>query len=169
VTKYRVVVELETDKTAHQVQSILLREISHDWSAVDVGVPEVLSARCSCSYWLMSGADVLLYTDSRKGPRDVKRSRVLTLAADSFTVESPTEQRFLILNCGIARPGGAWGSDRYAIPYDSVKAREVLKAAHAPLRTSRAIAAIDKWRARPTAENRGAAIAALQALDEESK
>ncbi len=117
--------------------------------------------------WLISGEDVLCYNVGGTTTNTNSRAtRIARVASQSFTVAAEQEPRFRIGNryCEV-RQGGTWGWTRRVVPLDSVEAGEVLTAEDAQRRENRARAAVDDWVRKRNREARLAAIAALQAID----
>jgi hypothetical protein len=119
--------------------------------------------------WIKPGEKVVTYTYG-----GVSRSEnpsvtlIAKVAAKSFTLENDS-LRYSIDRQESPRQGGTWGWTRKVVPFDSDKAREVLEREKHERRMSRARATVDAWERMRTRENRLAAIAALQAVEQDDE
>jgi hypothetical protein len=117
--------------------------------------------------WLVPGAEVMVYDDKHHAPYAV-RTTVKKVATKSFSVTDDRQPRFPIKTLA-AWMGGAWGWHRRVAPIDSDEARAaLLRVDHARL-MSAATLAVDTWERARTRENRLAAIAALQAVENDEE
>lgn len=119
--------------------------------------------------WITPGAEVLVYTDAMPGySRNVRFSTIAKVAKKSFTVEG--ENVRFSMDQQEHRPRSSWtASTRRVVPRDSDKAHAEVSAARARGLTLKARAAVEKWERRRTRENRLAAIAALQAVEQDDE
>lgn len=120
--------------------------------------------------WIKPGAAVVLYdTAARRDSRDVVQTTIKRVAGKSFTVDDRRgEIRFPIDRLRVRQGGGMLASSwtRHVVPAGSDTAREVLAEAAMQRAENAARNAVDAWERDRSRENRHAAIAALQALDE---
>ncbi|MEV8610249.1 hypothetical protein AB0383_20380 [Amycolatopsis sp. NPDC051373] len=117
--------------------------------------------------WIKPGTPVVVYVESHRNEDPQPRTTTIAKVAKlSFTVEGFTNARFKIADQR-SRQGSTWSFWHYvAVPADSDEASKV-KQTTARLKTGyRARDAVDAWRRDRTRENRLAAIAALQAVEE---
>ncbi len=113
--------------------------------------------------WLVPGADVLCFSSVRNHHPVI--TTVAKVATQSFTVTAEGEPRFRINRCQ-ARTGSDWNASwRRVIPLDSDHARAILASHEGKSRENRARAAVDDWVRKRNRDTRLAAIAALQAID----
>lgn len=121
--------------------------------------------------WVEVGADVLLFTDSTSGPRDVTAAKIEKITATGFTVDDPHAPRFRFKKRQFSGPGfairvgGHWGSDRVVVPIDSSEARREIRTHNRHSRETVAELAFRKWKNSREPADRRELISALQTLD----
>lgn len=113
--------------------------------------------------WLVPGAEVVV-VHGHYG-ENVNTTTINTIAKRSFTV-SGSDRRFSI-DRQEHRPRDVWSSTWHVYPVESDEGQEFLAAKHQRRIEREARNACDRWMRNRTRENRLAAIAALQAIDEE--
>ena len=125
-----------------------------------------MSANADTS-WITKGAEVVTYRHSRTDDYSYEGVRVAPIervSAKSFTVNGDRYD----LDRQSYTPPGRWPHVTYCVPVGSDKGREIVAEARHRKGVHLAEAAVEKWRRERTRENRLAAIAALQAIDEPS-
>lgn len=117
--------------------------------------------------WIKPGAEIVVYSRGYSGDSHPRRTTVKTRATRSFTVEGIPD-RFR-LDTMETKTTGTWTSARswVAIAPDSVKAVAMFEAQRKQSLVFGAQVAMDKWERDRTRENRLAAIAALQAVEDD--
>jgi hypothetical protein len=113
--------------------------------------------------WLVEGAEVLAYSDNRTSDsHHLVKTTVKKIATRSFTLEADNEPRYSLPSCSYqAREG----NHRYVVPLDSDRARVEIRRERELRQIARARDAVDTWVLTRTADNRLAAIAALQGIE----
>lgn len=115
--------------------------------------------------WIQPGVEVVVYNNSRLNPT-ARRDRVAKVATKSFTTEKGHKGERFPLDRPERRIGGTWGHQEYVVAADSATGRAELAKQAARNRMQRARNAVAGWERNRTRENRLAAIAALQAVDD---
>jgi hypothetical protein len=127
---------------------------------------EVVEGEVTAPPWVEVGAKVVLYSiGGGNQPRDVKVTTIKSVATKSFAVNAKNEPRFNLASCK-TYVGGPWGHTRCVVAYDSDTGRRELEAARKRRLVYEASVAVGAWRRDGTRENRLAAIAALQAVED---
>lgn len=118
--------------------------------------------------WLVPGAEVVVFTAGSPIPRNAKRTTIHRVAAQSFTVDG-SDVRFKLTTQEYHQRSGAWGFGwtRRVVPANSIEGRRELAVESEYRLECAARDACETWTRERTRENRLAAIAALQAIDEE--
>lgn len=121
------------------------------------GVPE----------WVKPGTRVVCFSTGGAGVDPVARTATITKVGKMwFSVDHPAEPRYLI-DRQRANIGGTWGETRYAVPADSDTGRRQLDAQRRRNSAARAAKAVRSWLMLQNRRTREAAIAALQAVEDE--
>lgn len=119
--------------------------------------------------WLVEGAKVLAYSmGGATTPESPRVTAVKKIATASFTLEHAQEPRFRLQSL-TAHVGGTWGHTRTVVSLESDAAREVIQREKDRRRMVAARNAVDKWQMKRTHETRLAAIAALQAIEQDEE
>jgi hypothetical protein len=115
--------------------------------------------------WLLPGAEVIVWHNyASRDIVEVVTSKIETVGKRYFSVAGRPE-RFSIRT--LSHGGRDYGITRHVLPKDSDEGRRILKRA-AQLRTVRyAEGKVKEWLRLPTPSSRKAAIAALQAVDDD--
>jgi hypothetical protein len=118
--------------------------------------------------WLIPGAKVVAYTTGGAGT--MRRTVVTTVdkvTSKTFTiVGDPGRFRIDRMSYETER-GSVWSRTRHVVPLNSPEGQAEVVAENQRRAARRAEAACQKWRQDPTRDNRVAAIAALQAIQNE--
>lgn len=117
--------------------------------------------------WIKAGADVVIYRTGRLNPASsAKLTTIKRVAKQSFTVEDE-DARFRISDQQSKGYGGTWNGWTYVcIPYDSDKAKELLRERRRLHLEYKAREACETWHRDRTEENRLTAVEALTKLGE---
>jgi hypothetical protein len=118
--------------------------------------------------WVQPDAEVLLYTVDQYGSRHLVKTTIKRVNTGSFTVSAQQEPRFRLPQCR-ADTDDSWHRwTRYCVPFDSDAARRELDALRKRKLVVAARYAVEVWLKNKTRDNRLAAIAALQAVEDEA-
>jgi hypothetical protein len=117
--------------------------------------------------WLVKGAEVLAYTETYSDGR--YRHPVITkikkISTRSFTLEAEDEPRYSLIDCSCTQRDSWSAGTRYVVPLTSDQARYEIRREKERSQMKLTRYAVEVWRRSPTGENRLAAIAALQAIE----
>jgi hypothetical protein len=115
--------------------------------------------------WLVEGAEVLAYSPYSSGTHRPAITKIKKISTKSFTLDAEGEPRYSLADQShVSRE--AWSSNvRNVVPLDSDQARVEIRREKELRRVKKADSAVDEWRRKHTWESRLAAIAALQAIE----
>lgn len=125
--------------------------------------------------WLVPGAEVVVFTIGGKGVGlgvpDAKATTITTIAAQSFCIVGSTDRFKIRTQEHYQRGDGGWsghfGGTRRVVPLDSDEGRRELDKFRRMRLERSAHVTCETWIRKRNVENRLAAIAALQAVDDE--
>ncbi len=115
--------------------------------------------------WIVPGAEVVVFSNDHRYPR-ARRDRIEKIAKKSFTVEDGQPGERYQLKDACRRTGGAFGYTEEVVPADSEAGQTALTDPIRRNKVGRARNAVTAWERDRTRENRLAAIAALQAVED---
>jgi hypothetical protein len=116
--------------------------------------------------WIRTGVPVIVYTKNRQlSEARPRKTTIKRVAGKSFTVEWQN-LRFNTERLDTPRSGGSFGWSYSVTPVGSELARDLLAADQVLQAIAHARTAVDRWTKTRSREDRLAAIAALQAIEE---
>lgn len=117
--------------------------------------------------WIETGTKVLCYTVGRVD--SLRVTEIAKVASKSFVLTATEEGRFRIAKNPSRHEGGTWGWSRCVIPLDSDEARKKIRMSKMKSLRTAANYACRAYIQDATTDNRLAAIAALQAVEEDEE
>lgn len=117
--------------------------------------------------WIVAGTEVVIFQIGRTERYDnVYIGEIMRVAQKSFAVQVDGRTERYSMDRQDRRGASAWDGTYHCVPSDGEKGRDVLRNLAYQRSVHRGRSAVENWLRERNQENRLAAVAALQAIDE---